>query len=93
MKNHCIKAATYINHLANCKVIAAIDDGHKLLHYLHNEKILPDIVLLDVEMHGLNGVITAEYMTMFFPSIKIIAFFYQQSLLGCCKKKIKLQQK
>ena len=73
-ETHCIKAATYINNIHNCKVIATINDGHKLLHYLHNEKILPDIVLLDVEMQGLNGVITAEYINTFFPSIKIIAF-------------------
>lgn len=64
--NHVSKKAGY-------KLLATSNDGYELIKYCKQQKVLPDIVLLDVLMPKLDGVSTMEYLHIYYPSIKVIA--------------------
>ncbi len=48
-------------------------NGQELLDRIALEKILPDIVLMDVNMPILNGIETTKQLTKLYPSIKVLA--------------------
>ena len=48
-------------------------NGQELLDRISSEKILPDIVLMDVNMPILNGIETTKQLTKLYPSIKVLA--------------------
>ena len=47
-------------------------NGLELLMSLQNTKHLPDILLLDIKMPKIDGLIITQYITYYYPSIKII---------------------
>lgn len=47
-------------------------NGLELLMSLQNVKHLPDILLLDIKMPKIDGLIITQYITYYYPSIKII---------------------
>jgi DNA-binding NarL/FixJ family response regulator len=49
------------------------DDGQSLLDAMSQSSRLPDVVLLDVYMPGMNGVTAARHIRKQFPSVKVLA--------------------
>ncbi len=72
------------------EVIADAPNGHKAIIMLY--KIKPDILLLDIDMPLMNGKETLEYVTKFYPKIKVVMlsmysdYFYEKEYkaLGAC---------
>ena len=64
--------ASLINLFPNYKVLFDAGDGKefiKLLKPLH----IPDIVLLDISMPGMDGYMTAEWLRVNYPEIRVLA--------------------
>ncbi len=75
----------YLNNCENFKVVFTAFNGEDLIEKLNKpDALLPDVLLLDLKMKGMNGIETMEYLKNHFPSIKIIVIssFYQDSFLG-----------
>ncbi len=75
----------YLNHCENFKVVFTAFNGEDLIEKLNKpDALLPDVLLLDLKMKGMNGIETMEYLKNHFPLIKIIVIssFYQDSFLG-----------
>ena len=67
------RIASHINRLNGYEMLATANDGYELIKFCNQQKVLPDIVLLDVLMPKLDGVSTMEYLNTYFPTIKVIA--------------------
>lgn len=67
------RIANHVSKKAGYKLLATSNDGYELIKYCKQQKVLPDIVLLDVLMPKLDGVSTMEYLHIYYPSIKVIA--------------------
>ena len=52
------------------KVIGTVKDGQSAIKQIN--LLRPDIVLLDIEMPGMNGISVTKYITHFFPQTKVI---------------------
>ena len=59
-----------LNNLSGIEVIAEAADGREALVLI--QKHLPDVVLMDISMSGLNGLEAAAYVAREFPSVKVI---------------------
>lgn len=60
-------------------------NGHELIAKLNeSEKNIPEVLLLDLKMEGMDGIETTKYLKIHFPSIKIIVIssYYQDSFMG-----------
>lgn len=68
-----LKITSHIKSFKKYRLLATACGGHGLIKYCYHQKELPDIVLLDVEMHKMDGVTAMEFMGMYFPEIKVIA--------------------
>jgi DNA-binding NarL/FixJ family response regulator len=53
------------------EVIADTDDGRKAIELVREH--LPDIVVMDITMRGLNGIEATRQITQDFPAVKVIA--------------------
>ncbi len=53
------------------EVIFDTADGHQFIDFLQNSQV--DVVLMDINMPGINGVETTKKALAFFPELKIIA--------------------
>ena len=67
------RIASHIKRLNGYEMLATANDGYELIKFCNQQKVLPDIVLLDVLMPKLDGVSTMEYLNTYFPTIKVIA--------------------
>ena len=54
------------------EVIAEAEDGQTAIELMH--KLLPDIVIMDVNMPVMDGIETTRWITTVFPDVKVIAF-------------------
>nr|WP_321227241.1 response regulator transcription factor [uncultured Psychroserpens sp.] len=57
----------------NLDILFDAEDGNDLMQQLRTAKQLPEIVITDLKMPGLNGVETTKLIRKEFPDIKIIA--------------------
>ncbi|OIR01334.1 response regulator protein VraR [mine drainage metagenome] len=65
---------TFINQTEGYSVLTCLTDGQEMIHFFRNNKKLPDLVLLDINMWKMDGVTAMDYLHDFFPDIKVIAF-------------------
>jgi len=74
----------FINSQKTMEVILTANCGKDLIKLLENTEILPDVMLLDLKMQGMDGIEIAQHLKANFPSIKIIIIssHYQLSFLG-----------
>jgi two-component system, NarL family, invasion response regulator UvrY len=63
--------ANVINSFTNCNVISAAANGKEFIEIL-NERSIPDIVVLDLNMPQMDGYETAKWLTDNYPKISII---------------------
>ena len=54
------------------EVIAEAEDGKTAIELMH--KLLPDIVIIDVDMPVMDGIETTRWITTVYPDVKVIAF-------------------
>ncbi len=62
----------HIRQLKKYEILTTVPDGFDLLKFCRQQKVLPDIVLLDLLMPKMDGISTMEYMNNYFPAIKVI---------------------
>jgi len=72
LPKHRTKMAAIVNSMVGYHVMATLEDGADVMHWLHNNVVVPDIILLDVEMRKMDGITLLEYLSDFFPSIRVI---------------------
>lgn len=74
----------FLNHSDGYEVVFTASDGNELLAKLKECEQLPDMVLLDLKMAGMDGIETTRQLKIHFPSIKIIIIssHYKQSFLS-----------
>ncbi len=70
---HADYICTTVTAFANCTVVAVQTDAFSFLSYCASQQVLPDIVLVDVEMRGMDGVSLTDYLTNYHPAIKVLA--------------------
>lgn len=76
---------SYIEHSGKHQVLFTASDGNDLIAKLDEGRApVPDVLLLDLRMKGMNGVETIAYLKIHFPDIKIVAVssYYQHSFIG-----------
>ena len=61
-----------INNFAECQVVLEADNGQELTQRLR-PGVLPDVVLLDINMPLMNGYETAAWLRQHYPTVKILA--------------------
>ncbi len=59
-----------LEQVTEVKVVGAAEDGNTALHKIENLK--PDVVLLDIDMPGIDGLTVADKIRDSFPQVKII---------------------
>lgn len=63
--------AVLINSFENCRVVLEVSNGKELIQQIQSG-IVPDIVLLDLNMPELDGYDTAEWLTESCPEVQIL---------------------
>ncbi len=67
------KISDFIEKLEGYEVLSTLMDGQEAILYLRNAKVLPDVVILDIQMWKMDGITTMDYIHDFFPQMKVIA--------------------
>lgn len=62
--------ASLINEFSDCQVIIQADDGNDLISKISAKSV--DVVLLDLNMPGMDGLATANYLQENHPDIKVL---------------------
>lgn len=76
---------SYIEQSDKFQVLFTASDGAELIAKLGVEDaLIPDVLLLDLRMKGMNGVDTIAHLRVHFPDIKIVVVssYYQDSFIG-----------
>ncbi len=70
-----------LEEIGDIEIIAAVNNGRQLIDCLHNMR--PDIVLMDLNMPGLDGIETLKIMKDKFPLANVIVLtsYYHQELI------------
>ena len=68
--------SSYIKKNKSIEIVAEFSSGTDLLEHVKNQSV--DIVLLDIEMPGLNGIETAKRLNYMDPRMKLIAITMYQ---------------
>ena len=63
--------ASLIDRFENCKVVMQVSNGKELVTAISKDN-LPDVVLLDLNMPGMNGFETATWLRDSYPSIQVL---------------------
>jgi DNA-binding NarL/FixJ family response regulator len=63
-----------LNTMPPIRAVLEVYSGPQLLDLLVTMKELPDILLMDVDMKGMNGIEATKWVTELYPSIKTVAF-------------------
>lgn len=73
----------YLNNCEGYKVLFTVPEGQALLTKLATCETLPDVVLVDLKMEGMDGIATTKHLKNEFPTIKIIIIssHYKQTFL------------
>ncbi|WP_026706578.1 response regulator transcription factor [Flavobacterium soli] len=74
----------FLNDSKGYEVLFTASDGGELIVKLNKDKQLPDIVLLDLKMTGMDGIEATQHIKIHFPTIKIIVIssHYKHSFLN-----------
>ncbi|TRW27274.1 response regulator transcription factor [Flavobacterium zepuense] len=74
----------FLNAADGLSVLFTANSGEDLIAKLAVATTLPDVLLLDLKMGGMNGIEVAQHIKSLFPTIKIIVVssHYQQSFMG-----------
>lgn len=62
-----------VNSFQEFEVLAVLKNGKELVQHLTQNKIIPDIVLLDIRMPVMNGIETMEWISKNYPDLKVLA--------------------
>lgn len=77
--------SSYIEQSGKYRVLFTASDGAELIARLGAEGApVPDVLLLDLRMKGMNGVDTIAHLSVHFPGIKIVVVssYYQDAFIG-----------
>ena len=58
--------------IGNYESLFDVDDGNEVIEQLKNHKV-PDVLILDVNMAGKDGLETAQWVSTHFPQVRILA--------------------
>lgn len=74
----------FLNNSEGYEVMFSASDGSELIAKLNESDQLPDIVLLDLKMAGMDGIAATQHLKIHFPTIKIIVVssHYKHSFLN-----------
>jgi DNA-binding NarL/FixJ family response regulator len=74
----------YLHSCDGMEVLFTASSGAALLELLGKAEIMPDILLLDLKMEGMDGIEVATHLKANFPNIKVIVVssHYQRSFMG-----------
>src|SRR5690349_8448043 len=64
--------ASIINSFRNIDILAEASDGQELLNSLEQLQQKPDVILMDLNMPGMNGIEATKAIRAAYPRIKII---------------------
>lgn len=75
---------SFISSQESIDVILTAQGGKEFFALLQNTDKIPDILLLDMKMQGMDGIEVSQYLKTHYPSIKVIVIssHYQLSFLG-----------
>ncbi len=62
-----------VNENEDYSVLQVSSNGLEFIHFLEDSKVLPDIVLMDINMPRKDGIQTTTYLSENYPDIKVIA--------------------
>lgn len=75
----------FLSQSGDFDVLFTAQDGNDLIEKLNASTMnIPQVLLLDLKMKGMDGIETIQYLKVHFPAIKIIVIssFYQDSFTG-----------
>ena len=86
-----------VNTFDGFTVLSEANNGQDLINFLKSNKPLPDIILLDVNMPGMDGITAAETISKLYPEIKLVALsmndedniILKMVRAGCCSYLLK----
>src|SRR5688572_24477958 len=73
--------ASLINSFGDCKVIHESGTGKELIDSM-TTGLLPDVVILDLNMPEMNGFQTADWMQKYFPAVHVLMLTMYDSELS-----------
>ncbi|MCW4469041.1 response regulator transcription factor [Flavobacterium sp. MFBS3-15] len=74
----------YLHSVEGFEVLFTANEGSALLEQLEAVPVLPDVLILDLKMEGMDGLQVAEHMKAKYPSVSVIVVssHYQRSFMG-----------
>ena len=78
-----LELSAMVNSVPGFTVMGQFKNGIEIITYCKSQKQLPDIILMDIEMPRFDGIQTTDYLTTYFPDIKIAAVssYIEKSLI------------